>query len=107
MSETLNQEFVCLHSQDTFNFLESVAVQTVTPEEQKQRKYQRFFIARKQSLKKINNTKAAIRGKLQELEHQNELVKAYDQQLLQLAQTMSNSETTNLSSQALDEPHIP
>ena len=67
---------------DTFNLLESVAVQTVTPEEQNLRTYQRFLIARKQSLKKINNIKAAIRGKLQELEHQNELVKAYDQELL-------------------------
>jgi len=82
MSETPSQASVRLHSQDTFNFLESVAVQTVTPEEQNLGTYQRFLIARKQSLKKINNIKAAIRGKLQELEHQNELVKAYDQELL-------------------------
>ena len=59
MSETPSQAFVRLHNQDTFNFLESVAVQTVTREEQNLRTYQRFLIARKQSLKKDKQHKSS------------------------------------------------
>jgi len=64
--------------------LEQVATQTVTPQEYQQRQYQRLCIARKRSLKKINNIEAAIRGKLQELIHERDLLQVYNQHLSQL-----------------------
>lgn len=83
-SQSQGEERVQLHPPQVFQFLEQVATQTVTPQEYQERQYQRLCIARKRSLKKINNIEAAIRGKLQELQHERELVQGYNQQLSQL-----------------------
>lgn len=84
MNQTPSEGRVQLHSPRIYQFLEQVATQSVTPQEVQEIRYQRVCIARKKSLKKVNNLEAAIRGKLQELEHESELVKQYDQFLSQM-----------------------
>lgn len=84
MNQTPSEGRVQLHSPLVYQFLEQVATQSVTPQEVQEIKYQRVCVARKKSLKKVNNLEAAIRGKLQELEHERELVKQYDQFLSQM-----------------------
>ena len=83
-SQPQSEERVQLHTPQVFQFLEQVATQTVTSQEYQQRQYQRLCIARKKSLKKINNIEAVIRGKLQELQHERDLVQVYNQHLSQL-----------------------
>lgn len=83
-SQSQGDERVQLHTPQVFQFLERVATQTVTPQEYQQRQYQRLCIAKEKSLKKINNIEAAIRGKLQELQHERYLVQVYNQHLSQL-----------------------
>lgn len=84
MNQTPSEGRVQLHSPRIYQFLEQVATQSVTPQEVQEIRYQRVCVARKKSLKKVNNLEAAIRGKLQELEHESELVKQYDQFLSQM-----------------------
>lgn len=62
--------------------MNEVATQTVTPQEAKQLECQRLQTARRKSVKKnLDNIKAPIRGKLQELQYQEHLVKVQDDQL--------------------------
>ena len=53
-----------LHSDVVHNFLAAVATQTVTPQEEKQRAYQRLLLARQKSVKKLSTLKHQYVGKL-------------------------------------------
>ena len=86
MASQTPAERVLLHTPGVCQFLEEVVAQTVTPQEQRRIEYQRLCIARKKSLKKINNIQAAIRGKLQELEFERSVAEQYNQLITQMEQ---------------------
>ena len=85
-NQSPNLQRVNLHSTEVSQFLEEVSSQTVTPQEQRRIEYQRIIVARKKSLKKINNIEAAIRGKLQELEFERCCLNQYNQMLAHMEQ---------------------
>ena len=89
MNETQSNERVPLHSDVVQAFLTQVAAATVTPEEQKLRSYQRLLIARTNTAKKVNNIQAAIRGKAQELQHERDLLRIYEEQIARLERELT------------------